>query len=687
MSGPSLAQKKEKILEYLAAGDTVADMLHRFEPALSESTFYSMRKADQDFDSEVRSILDFKRATTTDTRSTKGIRQVFDPDRPVPPDMPFDEWRMHYLGRPTEPLHQAIADAVADSTTSRTVILAPPGGGKDTTVGDAVLKLKARDRNYTRVAWIMQTGPLSERRVSERIAPYLDDPKVYDAAPVQTPGAGRPKGSLIEDYGPFKWSRGMKYPDGSPVVKQTWTKNEMRFLQSSRAPEADPDLWATGVEGELYGSRVNLMIWSDLFTRENQKNPERRASQFSWLTLTAFSRLDARGRLVVIGTRVSRGDNYQRLIEWLVPAEMNIPIRSEKREGPLEVIRYANGVCVIRCKAIWEDDEGVEHSFSPRRFPLDDMWETPDGEMFPVDDYDADYAQAHGWARVEGLRTIRARDPETFECAYQQNPTVDADAADFKPELLDLCVQLGADRSFGTYQRNEMLVQCIDPARAQGAAFAVLAADFDRQTITVVDDGWFQKLGIPGIKNQLVMQPALKWQPQWVVYEGNHEQGIMHDSSVQEAFKAIGAQVEIVRTGDKRSDPVVGIASVGKEMRQGRLIIPSATPADMVRAQRIKRHFLAWDKNPKSSRSQKPHEDPDDLAMAIAFGVLFIRRLFDRQDRQRAAQAERSQPRGVPPVALRRYADRNPGGSRETRPRTTVTGADFARLLTGDFEG
>ncbi len=200
----------------------------------------------------------------------KGEGLVYDQDKELPEPKPFGEWRQHYLGRPVTKAQEAIIRAYEDKTNRHIFVLGPTGMGKDTTAGDLLLKEVTQDRGL-RTAWIMETEPLSRRRIAERLVPYLTDQKVYTFQP-RGPGTTKPEGSLITDYGPFQWKKGMVDPDGTSIEATTWTKNEVYFIRS-QAPEADPNLWATGMGGKIYGSRIDLLVCSDLFTRENQRSP------------------------------------------------------------------------------------------------------------------------------------------------------------------------------------------------------------------------------------------------------------------------------------------------------------------------------------------------------------------------------------------------------------------------------
>lgn len=675
MAGPSLDAKKSQILDAVRSGSTVRDVLEQF--SLSESTFYSLRRRDAAWDKQIREVTSM---TTGRGKYSPAKPLLFDPDRTVPPKGTFEEWRMRYMGRPSEVFHRAVADAVLDSTNRIVFVLAPPGAGKDTTVGDLLLYLKCDDRDYMRCAWVMENVNFAARRVSERLEPYLSDPKVYRVTPNRTPGGGMPEGSLIDDFGPFRWERGMQYPDGSPVARTTWTQHELRFLQSAAAPEADPDLWATGMEGAVYGSRVQLFVYSDLFTAENQQSPAEKEKQFVWCTGTAESRLDSSGRLVVLGTRVSSDDNYGRMMNHYIGDAEPFDVT---QDGPVTVTRYTNGVAVVTCVAIWVDDAGEEQSYSPARFPLDDHWRMPDGTLVAVDDLDVADARARGANRSWGLRRVRSNRPDWFETAYQQNPQESSTLSDFTDSVLERA--FAPERTYGKARPSELRIISVDPARTGGAAWVCLAVDVDAETVTVVDERWYTNLGVQGIKRRLIVEPLTLWDPQWLVYETNHEQSVLYDTEIEKAIADFGVTVHRHHTGKNRADPVIGVASLAGLMRKGQLLFPTASPHDKQRSLRLASHFKNWDAAPQHSRSNRQRANaPDDLAMAAWPGVRFaVDVVLERNKRGRMYDPVRPTPESV----RRRWERREPPSSGVRKVKHgSYRDTDFVKLFLGEPE-
>lgn len=472
----------------------------------------------------------------------------------------------------------------------------------------------------------------------------------------------------------------MRYPDGTPVSRTTWTQNELRFLQSAAAPEADPDLWATGMQGAVYGSRVQLMVFSDLFTSENQNSPSEKEKQFVWCTGTAESRLDSSGRLVVLGTRVAHDDNYGRMLgHYIGDAEPY----AVTQDGPVTVTKYTNGVAVVTCVAIWVDEDGVERSYSPARFPLDDHWRLPDGSLVPADELSVEEARERGASRAWGLRRVRQNRPDWFETAYQQNPQESSQLSDFTDAVLERA--FAPHRSYGKAYPGELRIVSVDPARVGGAAWVCLAVDVEAETVTLVDERWYTNLGIQGIKRRLIVEPLTLWDPGWLVYETNHEQGVLYDPDIERAISDFGVTVHRHHTGKNRADPVIGVSSLAGPMRSGQLLFPTATPHDKQRTLRVAQHFKNWDAAPQHSRSNRQRGNaPDDLAMAMWPGFRFaVDVVLERFRRGHMYDPVRP----TPEVVRRRWASRggrDKDGGRAAVKRNTYRDADLVKLFLGD---
>jgi hypothetical protein len=222
---------------------------------MSTHAFENWRNTDPVF---MRAFKELRAKTDSQAlRQSKVIKEnyglLYNHEKEMPDKGTFAEWRRKYIGRPVSAHQTELVEAYEDRSNLVIFSLLPPGAGKDTTAGDFLLYEVCNDRDH-RAAWVMRGETFARRRVAERLDPYLTDERTYVNAP-PGPDCTQPTENLIIDYGPFKFKRGMIDLKGEKMEPTTWTKQEIYFLKSG-APEADPNLWATGMEGQMYGSRI-----------------------------------------------------------------------------------------------------------------------------------------------------------------------------------------------------------------------------------------------------------------------------------------------------------------------------------------------------------------------------------------------------------------------------------------------
>lgn len=609
-----------KVLFELANGRSLrrAGQLAEVAP----NTVYRWRDAYPEFAKAVEDLVAVnKTARMAATEARRQARAEAAPELPTfrrRDERPgLEQFRMEYFGRPTPDHQKALVKALEDPSNIYIFAFMPPGAGKDTTAGDYVAWESAPDRDGIQVAWFMESEDFSKRRL-ERLSRYLTDPKVYEHRPTRTPGGAVPTRSLIEDYGPFRWAPDMRHPDGSKVEKTEWSALKKYFVRV-HAPEQEPNLWATGIGGATYGSRIRVCVCSDIFTLENQKSPAPRRDGYNWLDGTLDTRLDEDGRLVIIGTMLQIENNYERVLaEYTAGAR----VVSEEHIGGATYVKYSTGVAVIFVKAIQVDPEtGEERSYWPERFPLDTVY------RYKGKDYREDHLSVEeirdlvskGARLIRGLRWRRERSPAMFKAMYQQERDRDV-GGDFTEATFERAKD--ESRSFRFHKAHELIVVGADPARRYGAGWVALAVDRVEGTITVVDYFWGENLGVTGIKQKLVLQPILNWNPIWFCYEMNIESAIMDDPLIKEALSESGTSYEPIFTGpsNRRTHMVSEVGSIAAYMRSGQWRVPYQTAEDRARAEILFSHFKAWDGRDLGrggrTRAGGAGHDPDDLAMA-----------------------------------------------------------------------
>ena len=620
---------------------------------LSQSLYHDWLSEDKSFKNQIDAAKLEKRAMREHLAKQAVSDLVLDENRAFRPVPKLVDFRMEYFGFPTPPHHDPVVRAYEDKTNLRIIVLGPPGSGKDSISRDIVAHASMEAR-ATRVSWIMKNEKFSKRRIAQRLEPYLTDKATYRTAP-EGPGTQVPARNLIDDFGPFRWESGMRWLDGTKVEKTTWNTSEMYYIRRG-AVEADPNLWATGIKGQLYGARVDLMVVSDPFDREDQKSPTMRKEKLDWFMGTVRSRLDERGRIMVLGTRLMPGDGYEDLMEAYIGDS-----RIVHQDG--YYTKYANGTATVIYPAIQYDDTGEEVSYWPERFPiygrieyLDDteVVLTPD-VLESLSDEELHYiTDVPGAVRVQGLNEIRETSPSLFQIMYQQDPP-EEDEGEFSDALLDHCDD--PTRTFGQYIPGEYLIHGVDPARTGGAAWWIWGLDLETGVFTLVDYFFGERLGVQGIKNQLIMEPLRKFLPRALVFEINRDSATLEMPEVLEEVRR--TNTEIVPHTTQHYNRNVGDVAVSRmvfDMRDGRIRWPAATAADRDRLKLVKQHFKNWDRR-EQAKSQGLARwkslGQDDISMAAWVGWVHGKDVFRKSTRKLRTRLRR-----IPEITKRRWQPR-----------------------------
>jgi hypothetical protein len=88
------------------------------------------------------------------------------------------------------------------------------------------------------------------------------------------------------------------------------------YLSGVDVAQKDPTLQALGLNGQIYGSRLDLILLDDLVTCKNVHTYKELAD---FVGTEVASRVDENGELIVLGTRMGANDLYSELrdkVEW-----------------------------------------------------------------------------------------------------------------------------------------------------------------------------------------------------------------------------------------------------------------------------------------------------------------------------------------------------------------------------------
>lgn len=196
----------------------------------------------------------------------------------------FGLWRQKYLGMASDIGHQRIADAITRAEVGRiTMVLAPPGTGKTTTICDWTTMRVATDPNH-RVTYVHQADDNAKDFIT-RLRNRLTNTDNY--------------GELIDRYGPFRES-------GAPG----WDAHRITHAKRS-ADHADPTVKARSILSKVQGIRSDRLLIDDIQDVESLGQTDR---LLAILRQTYFTRVVGVAPLVMCGNRVGPGDVWEAVL-------------------------------------------------------------------------------------------------------------------------------------------------------------------------------------------------------------------------------------------------------------------------------------------------------------------------------------------------------------------------------------
>lgn len=281
------ASAKDRLIELVGKGWTLERALGDVEYA--RKTYEEWRRKDKPFAARV----DQARQLRAKTGYERGER------------LGFAEWRKKYLGvdtpwhqmqwidllegRPPRDLHPS--QTYIRNKPNRILVNCPPNHGKSFAITtEYVVYRLCMDPSFRVI--IISAGDALAKDFLFGIKQRLTDPDFVDLQLAYAPEGG--------------WE----------ATAESWTESKIVFSQEARASgtrhfhEKDANVLALGMKSKVYGRRADLIIVDD---GVDSTNVSEHVKQMRWLRGMVESRLDAGGKLLVIGTRVSSVDLYSEL--------------------------------------------------------------------------------------------------------------------------------------------------------------------------------------------------------------------------------------------------------------------------------------------------------------------------------------------------------------------------------------
>lgn len=219
--------------------------------------------------------------------------------------IPFAEWRKKYLHQDTfwhqhqwidllegrEPRDLHPAQTYEPSNRNRLLVNVPPEHAKTVTIStEYVVYRLCMDPSY-RVLVISAGSGLANSIVYD-IQQILTSPDYVELQKAYAPDGG--------------WE----------VNAETWAAGQITFGADTRASgnqdthQKDPNVLALGLRSKIYGRRADLVIVDDAI---DTTNVSEYAKQMTWLRKMVESRIVAKGRMIIVGTRIASIDLYSEL--------------------------------------------------------------------------------------------------------------------------------------------------------------------------------------------------------------------------------------------------------------------------------------------------------------------------------------------------------------------------------------
>jgi hypothetical protein len=279
---------KNAFVEHIKTGMTVASALEKI--GYAQKTYEEWRRKDADFKSRVDQA-----------------RQLRKPDRGVERGerMGFAEWRKKYLGVDTpwhqmqwvdmlenrEPRDLHDSQVYEQNRRDRIMVNCPPFHGKSVaiTIDYATYRL-CMDPSFRII--IISAGQGLAQDFLFGIKQRLTSPDFLEMQLAYAPDGG--------------WE----------ATAESWTESKIVFGSEVRSQgrrafhEKDANVIALGMRSKVYGRRADLIIVDD---GVDTTNVSEHAKQMKWLRSMVETRIEAGGKLLVVGTRVASIDLYSEL--------------------------------------------------------------------------------------------------------------------------------------------------------------------------------------------------------------------------------------------------------------------------------------------------------------------------------------------------------------------------------------
>lgn len=474
----------------------------------------------------------------------------------------FATFRKIFLGMDTFP-HQARLVQILDTVKPREIILVNmhPESGKTTTVTDWITKTIAEDPNH-RITYVSRSIGLGKKVIAQ-VQRRLTDPHEY--------------GALMARFGPF-------FEVGQEREGKPWNQTAFTVAGATH-DERDYTMEVRGWNSAAYGTRIDTLIVDDIQSLETLGQT---TAILDSLRHTYFTR-GRRMRVVIIGTRLSGGDLYERLIDTdIVTHHVDLPAALPSGEP---------------CVPEWWLDPDEREGMSPA-----DVTKTA----------------------TERLAVIRHQvgEPAWF-AEYQQRPNADT-LASFTEETLEDVKDVS--RVVGQASDPHLPTAAgIDPALGGVNAITIGALTEDRLEILdcIADKNFARTEDIIS----RIRDVAGVYRISVLVVEVNaFQKALAADDRLRQVARDYGFQVIEHSTSRNKADPTFGVASMAGAMMRNEISLPAGDPRSIEIMAPLISELRAW----------RPDVPPKLLLQDRVMSLWFLWRHWARLRENRTAVSRSS---------------------------------------------
>lgn len=604
-----MAGAKDKFVELVQQGATIGAALEKV--GRHRKSYENWRRTDPDFKARVDQAMQLRGKRDEAIRGER---------------LGFAEWRLKYLGVSTpwhqlqwvdllegrEPRDLHPSQIYEPGKRNRLLVNCPPFHGKSVCITiDYVVYRLCMDPGFRAI--LISAGAELAKDFLFGIKQRLTSPDFIELQKAYAPDGG--------------WE----------TTAESWTESRIVFGTEVRAQskkafhEKDANALAIGMRSKVYGRRADLIIVDD---GVDSTNVAEHAKQMKWLRGMVESRIEAGGKLLVVGTRVASVDLYSELI---------------KPEN------YANGRVpwtYLASPAILEEGQRPEDHVT--------LWPLADAPWVAPDDVELDECLCENTAEcsagivVDGKRKYprwdgihlengpRASNNNTDWALIFQQRSVAEDAT--FPEHAVSAATNGS-RQAGLLKANTVghpyqgmhgmyVIAGLDPAIKGFAGIVVVAVDRETQKRYLLN-GWNLKAPTAKQLRDKMEQVTLEYGvDEWRVEKTGLLQFFTQDQSLRLWMSSRGVLFKEHLTGASKNDPSYGVSSIAplfgeydkawddpngswREITPPLIELPRAQNSDGLKA--LVHQLITW------TPELDPNKVPCDMVMALWFALVGAR--------------------------------------------------------------